>query len=427
VNVLLFALGSHGDVHPFVGIGRRLRQRGHGVAVAANAYFQPLVEQAGLELIPCGSAEEYIALAKNRDLWHPMRGAQAVFGGTARYLRPMYELARDFVAARPDAVIVASSLAIGARVAQDKHGIPLASAHLSPSIFQSVHEMPELAGMRLIPKWAPQSVKGLVWRFANGMLDSIIAPALNELRADLNLPPVKNIVRDYWHSPTLTIGLFPDWFGRPQPDWPAQLRLSGFPLYDEPEVTPISPGLDDFLRVGEPPLAFTPGSAMWQAHRFFAASVETCVRLNRRGLLLTRHTDHLPRHLPAGVIHVPYAPFSQLLPRVGAFVHHGGIGSTAQALAAGVPQLVTHFTHDQPDNAARVKRLGVAETVAASGYSADAAVPRLRKLLTSPSVARACREVKSRFIGVDALGQTCDLIETLDPTVSRSTAIAPAA
>ena len=427
MNVLLFALGSHGDVHPFVGMGLRLRQRGHRVAVATNEYFKPLVEHAGFDFLPCGSASEYVTLAKDRDLWHPTRSAQAVFGGTARYLRPMYELARDFAASRSDAIIVASSLAIGARIAQDAHGVPVATVHLSPSLFQSVHELPELAGMDRVPRWAPIIAKKMVWRIANGMMDSIIAPPLNALRAELGLTPVRNILRDYWHSPTLTIGLFPDWFGRPQPDWPAQLRLTGFPLYDEPDLTPISTELEAFLSEGEPPIAFTPGSAMWQAHRFFAASVETCIRLKRRGLLLTRHEEHLPRKLPPGLIHVHYAPFSQLLPRCAALVHHGGIGTSAQALASGVPQLVTPFTHDQPDNAARMKRLGVAEVVPAASYTADSAIPRLRKLLSSAPVGHACSQVKLRFIGIDPLGQTCDLIETFAPASAQRAPIAPAA
>lgn len=427
VNVLLFALGSYGDVHPFIGIGLRLRERGHRVTIATNEYFKPLVHHAGFEFIQIGAAHEYVTLAKDRDLWHPARSARAVFGGTARYLRPMYELARDFAASRNDAMIVASSLAIGARIAQDAHGVPLATVHLSPSLFQSVYELPELAGMDRVPKWAPVIAKRMLWRIANGMMDSIIAPPLSALRGELGLTPVRNVLRDYWHSPTLTIGLFPDWFGRPQPDWPAQLRLTGFPLYDEPDVTPISAELEEFLNDGDPPIAFTPGSAMWQAHRFFATSVDTCVRLKRRGLLLTRHEEHLPRKLPHGVIHIHYAPFSQLLPRCAALVHHGGIGTSAQALAAGVPQLVTPFTHDQPDNAARMKRLGVSEVLPASKYSADKAIPRLRTLLTRPAVARACARVKSRFVGVDALGQTCDLIETLAPRSTRSTHIAPAA
>src|SRR6185436_13395214 len=100
-----------------------------------------------------------------------------------------------------------------------------------------------------------------------------------------------------------------------------------------------------------------------------------CALLGRRGILLTRHREQVPDNLPREVIHIDYAPFSQLLPRCAALVHHGGIGTSAQALASGVPQLVTPFTHDQPDNAARLKRLGGAEVLPSSRYRAHRIVP----------------------------------------------------
>ena len=412
MNVLLFALGSHGDVHPFVGIGIRLRERGHHVAVATNEYFRPLVEHAQLEFITCGTAEEYARLASNPDLWHPMKSVQAVFRGTAAYLRPMYEIARDF-ARRDDALIVASSLAMGARVAQDKHGFTMCSVHLSPSIFQSIHEPPKLPGLSLVSTWAPLWAMRGLFKFTNWVVDSVIAPPLNDLRRELGLPPVRNIVRDYWHAPQHVIALFPEWFGAKQPDWPAQTVLTGFPLFDEPDLSPISPELERFINAGPPPIAFTPGSAMWQGRKFFDASVDACVRLNRRGLLLTRHRDHLPPTLPPNVIHVHYAPFSQLLPRCAAFVHHAGIGSTAQALAAGVPQLLTPFTHDQPDNSARVVKLGCGRIVKPSRYSGRRAAVVLAELIENQDIADACRRVQSRFAGVDAIDQACDLIEQL--------------
>ena len=76
----------------------------------------------------------------------------------------------------------------------------------------------------------------------------------------------------------------------------------------------------------------------------------------RRGLLLSRHREHIPRTLPSDVRHVEYAPFSELLPRCAALVHHGGIGTSAQALAAGVPQLIMPMGHDQPDNSRACSR-----------------------------------------------------------------------
>ncbi len=315
--------------------------------------------------------------------------------------------------------MVASSLALGARVAQDKLGILLASVHLSPSIFQSAYDPPMLTGMNLLPRCTPPAVWRAIWRIVNTTMDSLIAPSINDLRKSVGLPPVRNIIRDYWHSPQRVIGMFPDWFAPPQSDWPPQTILTGFPLFDEPDLSPISDELETFLRAGDPPIAFTPGSAMWQARTFFETSAAACAKLNRRGLLLTRHTDHLPKNLPPGVIHVHYAPFSQLLPRCCAFVHHTGIGTSAQAMASGVPQLTTPFTHDQPDNTARLVRLGIAKTLLPTQYTPDHAARVLKELIESPRIKNNCRQIAARFIGVDALGKTCELIEALPSLAPR--------
>ena len=143
---------------------------------------------------------------------------------------------------------------------------------------------------------------------------------------------------------------------------------------------------------------------MSHGHEFFDAAAEACRLLGRRGLLLTRHTEHLPATLPPGVIHVPYAPFSELLPRCAALVHHGGIGTTAQALAAGVPQLVMPMSHDQPDNAERLRKLGVGDEVSVKKFRAPAVAAKLRGLIESDEVARRCAEVAARFVGRAAAG-----------------------
>ncbi len=86
-----------------------------------------------------------------------------------------------------------------------------------------------------------------------------------------------------------------------------------------------------------------------------------------------------------------YVPFSKVLPRAAALVHHGGIGTTAQALAAGVPQLVVPFAHDQPDNAARVRRLGVGDFLLPRRYRVGVVLQSLRRLLASSTVRENCR------------------------------------
>src|SRR5262249_32355180 len=151
--------------------------------------------------------------------------------------------------------------------------------------------------------------------------------------------------------------LFPEWFGPPQPDWPPNVTMTSFPLFDERGLAELPTDVETFLAAGTPPIVFTPGSAMKQGRAFFTTAVEACVRLGRRGVLLTRFGEQVPPSWPEGIRHFEYVPFSQVFPRAAAVVHHGGIGTTSQCLAAGVPQLIMHMAHDQPDNAARILKL----------------------------------------------------------------------
>jgi UDP:flavonoid glycosyltransferase YjiC (YdhE family) len=412
MNMILVALGSHGDVHPFVGIGMELRRRGHRVQVIAYSHFEKLIADAGLELVSCGTAEEFKRLASDPRAWKRFRGTQTVLSFVGMLIRPIYRLiAENYVPGQT--VVAASSLALGARVAQDHLNIPTTSIHLQPTMLWSAIDPPFIQGL-FTPPWMPNWMKRMQYELGEFLvLDRILAPPLNAFRRELGLGPVKRVFGHYAHSPQRVIGMFPDWFAPPAPDWPAQVRLTGFPLFDERGITALPEGLVRFLDEGEPPIAFTPGSAMWQGERFFEESARACEMLGRRGLLLTRHPDHLPRQLPPGVKHVEYAPFSELLPRCAALVHHGGIGTSSQALTAGVPQLVVPHAHDQPDNAARLIRLGVARKLEVSKYRRARIARTLQELLQSPDTRRRCSEIAARFDGQTAIGDTCDLIESL--------------
>jgi UDP:flavonoid glycosyltransferase YjiC (YdhE family) len=175
----------------------------------------------------------------------------------------------------------------------------------------------------------------------------------------------------------------------------------------------LSDDLRDFLAAGTPPIAFSPGSANRFAHSFFAAAVETCERLGRRGILLTKYHDQLPTHLPPTVRHFGFVPLSKLLPRTEALVHHGGIGSCAQGLAAGIPQLVQPMSYDQFDNSRRLVRLGVAKEISVRNFRGRAVTDSLAPLLDSPTVASRCQELAARCNGPAALATACDALEQL--------------
>ena len=410
MTTLLIPIGSHGDVHPFVGIGIRLRRRGHRVKVIVNPHFESLVRGAGLEFVPISSDAEYREMAGDPRLWHRTKGPPLVFKALSELIRSSYQAISENID-EGQTVLIGSSLALGSRVAQDKFGLPGVTIHLQPLCFRSNSDSPKFAGM-LLGKRVPRWLVALQWAVIDNLiLDRLAGPPLNSLRAELGLPKVKGIAREYWNSPQRVIGLFPDWYAAPQPDWPAQARITGFPLYDERGVTALSPELQEFLDSGDAPIAFTFGSAMWHAQQILQTCVQACELLGRRGILLTRHREQVPANLPPGVIHVDFAPFSELLPRCAAIVHHGGIGTSSQGLAAGVPQLVMPHAHDQPDNAARLVRLGVAKKLEPRQFKPKRVARELDELLQSREIAGACKDVAARFVGQDPLEETCDLIE----------------
>ena len=319
----------------------------------------------------------------------------------AQYLRLGYErVAEVYEPGRT--VLVGHALSFGTRLFEEKHGVPCGNP--APGAV----DLPlGLSATRVCPRAGAHARASMVqaafwWGVDRFLTDPMIVPKLNAVRHELGLPPVSRVFRHWVHSPQRVIALFPDWFGPPQPDWPASLQFAGFPQYDESDQQQLAPGLLRFLDAGDAPIVFTPGSANQTAASFFRAAVDASARLNRRALLLTRFTDHLPT-LPATVHHEGYAPLSRLLPRCAALVHHGGIGTLAQALAAGVPQLTMPMGFDQPDNTTRLLRLGVARWVAPSRFTGERVAPLLDSLLSDPAVAAACAKYAALLENASAL------------------------
>ena len=414
MHVLLIPVGSAGDIHPFMGLGAALATRGHSVTVVVNSYFEPLVRQMGFEFVRSGTAEEFETITSNPDIWNPRKGIEIIARKIVDATPELYRLVCAHAHAH-ESVVVAGALAFGARVAHEAHGFPLATVQLQPVSFRSEFESPVLHPWRTGSNTWPRPMKRALFGLVNLAIDRVVGPSMNRFRRSLGLESTSKFYDVWWNSPELIIGFFPEWFARPQPDWPAQLVCAGFPRYDESALRDVPEAVETFLSTGPPPVVFTPGSAMRHGSRFFEASVMACNRLGYRGILLTPFTEQVPTSLPTSVIHADYVPLSRLLPHCSALVHHGGIGTLAQGLAAGVPQLVKPMAYDQPDNAERLRQLGVARSLRPSAYRAPAIAAALAHLTTSPNVAAACRRVAAQAHADRPLDVACAAIEELQP------------
>ena len=413
-RIVLTTIGSYGDLHPKIAIALELRKRGHDVVFTTHKEYQSKIEALGFEFhrmhpdnIALDNPQE---MAKMMDL---QKGSEYIIRNwVCPHLRQMYA---DLMHSAKDAdFIIAGEGVIAARLVAEKKGIKWASSAMAPISFFSAYDPSVLP---LFPYLAKLRRLGLVvnrgvLNFAKLVSKSWGEP-IHQLRRELGLPPLNgNPFIDDKFSPHLVLALFSPVLAKPQPDWVANTVLTGFTFYDgTQDGVELTKELKQFLDAGEAPIVFTLGSAAVSAPgNFYQESIEATKQLNRRAVLLIGKNTP-PKNLSQDILAVSYVPYSQIFPYACAIAHQGGIGTTAQALRAGRPTLVMPYSHDQPDNAARVERLGTSRTISRKQYLAPRVAKELRELLENPNYVTKAAEI-GRIIQVEnGVGSACDEIE----------------
>lgn len=408
MKILFPTLGSYGDVYPLLSLGKNLQQRGYEAFIVANPLFRQIVIKSGLAFLPLGSEKDYYDEIDNPNIWHPTRGFQLVVEhGILRMLRPLYEIIQQHDP--KDTLIVSSAFLFGSHIAHETHGYRFCTFHLQPSLIRPVVAPPVLSNPAL-PAWAPAwMVKGYYQSMDRFFIDPLLAP-VNEFRKALGLPGITRFFEKWIHSSQLNLGLFPEWFAPQQIDWPENTHLTGFiphPL----EGGNLSENTRRFIQDGDAPLVFTAGTAMLHTKDFFETAIQATQILKKRAVLLSRLKDQIPANLPENIHHAEFEPLEKLLSQSAAFIYHGGIGSLAQATAAGVPHLIMPMSMDQPDNANRIKKLGVGDLVLPRNFKPRVVAVKLSGLLNNSSVKENCQKYAQRVDFDQAILDTCNLLE----------------
>ena len=394
LRILITSWGSFGDVYPYVGLALALRDAGHSPVIVMPEFYRTLIESLEFEFHSAGPAIDPNDRALIEQVMDPVRGSDTLLRGILMpALRADYE-ALDAVARDVDVIVTHPITFAGPVVAQARE-LPWISTVLAPMSFFSATDIPVLAPAPFLARfsslgsWYGRAVAALARRSTRSWMQ----PVFN-LRRDLGLPPGAHPLFEGQFSPTLTLALFSRQFGAPQPDWPENVVITGFIFYNGPGT--LAPDLEAFLNAGPPPVVFTLGtSAVAAAGPFYDESVEAVRRLGVRAVLLTGGFEqNRPRGtLEPEVMLVDRAPHQLLFPRAAAIVHQGGAGTLAQALLAARPMLVVPHAHDQPDNAARVVRLGVAKAVLPRKYTGSRVARELRRLLSDTTISTRAAEV----------------------------------
>jgi rhamnosyltransferase subunit B len=413
-KIVITTIGSLGDLHPQIAIALELQQRGHKIVFAAQSGYQAKIEALGFEfhrLRPDSIAmEDPQEMAKMMDL---KTGTEYII---RQWLMPnLRDTYTDLMTSANNAdLIISGEIVYPARLVAEKLGIPWVTSLLQPAAFFSASDpsvlplFPFAAQLPKLGRTFNQAIKQLLITITKSWAEPI-----HQFRTELGLTRLSgNLIIDNKCSPDLVLALFSVVLAQPQPDWPQHTIVTGFTFYDgERDPAEFPQALQEFLKMGEPPIVFTLGSAaVLTPGNFYQESIAAATQLKQRAILLIGGNTP-PVNLPADIIAVDYLPYSQIFPYACAIVHQGGIGTTAQALRAGVPTLIMPYSHDQPDNAARVERLGTSRTIPRQQYTGSRVAKELQILLENSKYATKAVEIGHILQSENGVKVACDAID----------------
>jgi rhamnosyltransferase subunit B len=423
MNIVFAVFGSLGDMHPMNALGIELKKRGYHVTFAAMEFYREKIETLGFEFRPMRPHLVPDDKELARELMDAAKGSELLLRELILpNLRPMYE---DLTAAVAGAdLFISTEVVFAAPSVAEKTGVKWVTTTLAPGTFLSAYDpfVPPTAlwlrHLRFLGRGFHGAMFGLVRKWIDSWFESY-----REFRREIGLSEGRNPLFE-GKSDLLNLAMFSRVLGKPQPDWAKSTLQTGFCFYDgKDDYGSIGEDLREFLDAGEPPIVFTLGSAaVMDARDFFEESAMAARILRRRAVLLYGIYNEPPGIVESGdlsvererqIIAVPYAPYSQVFPKAACVVHQGGIGTTSQVLRAGVPHLFMPYSHDQPDNAARCERLGVAKIISRDRYNGKAAAAKLRALLADETYQARAAEAAKIVQSEHGTRTACDAIEEI--------------
>ncbi|TMR41581.1 glycosyltransferase family 1 protein [Actinomadura geliboluensis] len=403
---MIFAAGSRGDIQPCVALGRALRARGDEVRLVASARYAPMAVAAGLELAPLtADPTEILESDAGQELLAGGRNPVKFLGGFRRILGPMAErlLAECSDACKGADLILGPTLGFLPRHIGEHLGVPWALIHFQPSEPTGAFPHPFVPQARMLGPWGRRAsfraVDEIAWQLSR--------PFINPWRdASLGLPrlPLRGRRPD---GPVLAC-FSPVVVPRPA-DWGAGVHLTGYWFLDEPEWEPPAE-LSEFLAAGPAPVYVGFGSMVPKDSAMTDLTVRTALKLaGVRGIV-----QGDPATSDEHVLAVRDVPHAWLFPRMAAVVHHGGAGTTAAGLRAGVPTVVCPFFGDQPYWGERVAALGAGpRPLPFRAMTVPRLAAEVRRAVQDPDVADRADDLGRRIRAEDGVGRAREVIDTL--------------
>jgi UDP:flavonoid glycosyltransferase YjiC (YdhE family) len=410
--------GSRGDVQPYVALGKGLREAGHEVRVATHADFASLVLDHGLDFFPVAASARTLQQTEAGD--HMVSAGRNPFRFMRQYARLREPWLHDLMAGcsqacqDADLVIVPTTGFLPGHAAAEKLGLPTLSVHcvpMTPTRYLASTLFPQL------PTWLPgRRVYNYLSHLVVGeyfwqRLRKVVNQARQEI---LDLPPIRFLgpsIRLFRDVPIL-YGYSATVIPKP-PDWGPNHHVTGYWFLDGADTWEPPAELVDFLDAGPPPVAVGFGSMHHRdAEALTDVVIQALERAGQRGILLTGWGGLSDARPAEHIYALEAAPHDWLLPRTAAVVHHGGAGTTAAGLRAGVPSLVVPFMADQMFWGQRVASLGAGpRPILPRRLSVSRLAHATRRMMEDTALRERAAALGQRLRREDGVGRAVEIIQ----------------
>ncbi len=412
--IVFFAMGTLGDVLPYIKIARGLQSKKRRVLFLSNEVFREVITAQGFFFYPVADRETFNRVFSNPRTWQPEGVDQHVIDYHMPAYRPAFEFMRDLVGSGEKVLAVYQSGMNGVKMACMEFGIPSVQVVLAPSAFHSSLDPCFPMRAQIAEKDREKVMPILVRKMKEKQFDMFVDPFVNPVRRELGLDDWSALEAEKMESEVHRVALFPDWF-RPVPaDWPKELKCLGFAL-DDPKAqrTEAMDVYSGFCKKHGEPIVFAPGTAFGQSDRYVQWAQQVCAAMNKPGVFIGPHVSEAVKYGGRNFICLDYLQFVAAFKQACLVVHHGGIGTIVAALQAGVPQIARPLTFDQPDNSYWLYRLGIANAFDSDSYCAESFAELATELLSRPNLKRDTEKYRKLTLKQDGARSTAKYIEEL--------------
>jgi sterol 3beta-glucosyltransferase len=424
MNIFIFALGTRGDVQPYIALGLGLQKAGHQVTICTVSNFQSFVEEYGLNW--CYTYDDVIESLQS-DIGRAMlddekslRETIALYAKMAKLTGPLQtrcleehwqSVEKAAEKAKPD-LILYHPKAYGAPHYAEKLGIPVMLAALLPGMIPT-GAFPSMG----FPMWKLGGwYNKLTTKLFVKLMSLGFAKYIKAWRQLHDLPAMRrsfNILSTAAGLPIPAMHGMSQHVLPPVKDWPSHAAMMGYWFLDRVDTWQPPAPLVDFLNAGDPPVYIGFGSmAGRKAAHITRVVIEALQKAKVRGILATGWGGLEATDLPDSIYKIDAAPHDWLFPRMAGVVHHGGAGTTAAGLRFGRPTLIVPFFGDQPYCGQRMHELGIGPApIQPKKLAVDNLAIAFRELVDNSSFRANAAAMQEKLRQDDSIKNALDFIE----------------